>query len=75
MTITAERTYLKELDCCVYEEDGCFVYQDCFGYRTYKTRKGLENFIAKQKKMRGIWNPWRGNFKTLNLHGKNSHIR
>lgn len=52
--LTAERIWFDDLDCCVYKRDGEFVYGSRAGYRVFKTRKGFENFIAKQKKMHGI---------------------
>ena len=53
MTITTDRQHIAALDAHVYidEYDGTYVYHDIFGYRSYKTLRGLNNYLQKQARM------------------------
>jgi len=53
MTITTDRKHITALDAHVYIDryDGTYVYHDIFGYRTYKTLRGLNIFLQKQARM------------------------
>ena len=53
ITISNERQYIEDGNACVYVDkyDGLYVYSDVFGYKTYKTLKGLNAHIAKAAKM------------------------
>lgn len=53
ITISTERQYIEDGNACIYidEYDGSYVYSDIFGYKTYKTIKGLNKHIAKVAKM------------------------
>ena len=53
MTITTSRQYIDSIDACIYIDDwsGEYVYHDIFGYRTYKTLRGLNNYLQKCARM------------------------
>lgn len=49
MTISKTRNYDNANDFCIYiGYDGEFVYQDIFGYKSYKTIAGLERMLRKR---------------------------
>ena len=55
MTITTSRQHIAALDAHVYidEYDGSYVYHDMFGYRVYKTLRGLNAYLKKCASMMG----------------------
>ena len=53
MTITTSRQHIASIDAHIYidEYDGTYVYHDIFGYRTYKTLRGLNAYLQKCARM------------------------
>lgn len=54
--LTTDRHYIDRPECCVYidKHDGRFMFQDIFGYKSYKTINGLNKMLAKVCKMANI---------------------
>ena len=53
MTITTSRQHIESIDAIIYIDkyDGSYVYHDIFGYRSYKTLRGLNNYLQKCARM------------------------
>ena len=52
MTITTNRQHIASIDAIIYiDSDGTYVYHDICGYRTYKTLRGLNNYLRKCARM------------------------
>ena len=53
MTITTSRQHIESIDAIIYIDkyDGSYVYHDIFGYREYKTLRGLNNYLQKCARM------------------------
>lgn len=49
--ISEERQYIEGGSACVFRDGDEYIYQDAFGYRAYKTLKGLNARIAKAARM------------------------
>ena len=53
ITISAERQYIENGNACVFIDkyDGTFNYSSLRTWKSFKTLKGLNNYIAKVPKM------------------------